>query len=463
MPTPQHYDALIIGAGQAGVPLARARATAGRRTALVERVHVGGTCINEGCTPTKTMVASARVAYLARRGADYGVRTGAVSVDMARVRERKAAVVESFRNGSQRRLESTPGLDLIFGEARFAGPHAVAVRSPGGERRLSADLVFLNPGGRAARPKLEGLARVPALDSTSIMELRELPEHLLVMGGGYIGLEFAQMFRRFGSSVTVVQRNAQLLPLEDEDVAAEVRAILEQDGLAVITSAEARCVEPTGTGGARLLIRTAGGDRVLEGSHLLLAAGRVPNTDTLDCSAGGIETDAQGYVKVNERLETSAAGVYALGDVKGGPQFTHISYDDFRLVRDNLLHGANATTRDRLVLYTVFIDPQLGRVGLSEKEARKQGLDVRIAKMPMSSVARAIEMDESRGFMKAVVDAGSRRILGAAVLGIEGGELMSVLQMAMMGNVTADTLRDAVFAHPLLAESLNNLFATLDA
>jgi pyruvate/2-oxoglutarate dehydrogenase complex dihydrolipoamide dehydrogenase (E3) component len=462
MTNPHHYDALIIGAGQAGVPLARALAGTGRRTALVERAHVGGTCINEGCTPTKTMVASARVAYLAGRGADYGVRTGAVSVDLPRVRERKRAIVQNFRDGSQRRLEATPGLDLIFGEARFAGPRTVTVRSAEGERRLTADLAFINTGGRPARPRLEGLSRVPALDSTSIMELGELPAHLLVIGGGYIGLEFAQMFRRFGSGVTVVQRNHQLLPLEDEDVAAEVRGILEQDGLDVVTEADARCVEPA-RDGVRLLIGTPEGDRVLEGSHLLLAAGRVPNTDTLDCAAGGIATDAQGYVQANERLETTAEGVYALGDVKGGPQFTHISYDDFRIVRDNLLHGANATTRDRLVPYTVFIDPQLGRVGLSEKEARHRGLDVRIAKMPMSSVARALEMDEARGFMKAVVEAGSHRILGAAVLGIEGGELMSVLQMAMMGNVTADTLREGVFAHPLLAESLNNLFATLDA
>jgi pyruvate/2-oxoglutarate dehydrogenase complex dihydrolipoamide dehydrogenase (E3) component len=408
------------------------------------------------------MVASARVAYLARRGADYGVRTGPVTVDLSRVRDRKRAIVESFRDGSQRRLESTDNLDLIFGDARFIGERAVAVAGRNGERRLTADLVFINTGCRSARPKLEGLARVPALDSTSIMELAELPEHLLVMGGGYIGLEFAQMFRRFGTDVTIVQRNAQLLPLEDEDVAAEVQAILEQDGLTVLTGADARCVEPAGDG-VRLLVRTPAGDRILEASHLLLAAGRSPNTDQLDCAAESIEIDAQGYIKTNDRLATSAPGVYALGDVKGGPQFTHISYDDFRIVRDNLLCGGDATTRDRLVPYTVFIDPQLGRIGLSEKDARKRGLDVKVAKMPMSYVARALEMDESRGFMKAVVDAGSRRVLGAAVLGIEGGELMSVLQMAMMGGVTCDTLREAVFAHPLLAESFNNLFATLDA
>ena len=465
MASTQHYDAIIIGAGQGGVPLARALAGAGRRTALVEREHVGGTCINEGCTPTKTMVASARVAYLARRGAEYGVRTGPVSVDLARVRERKRAIVESFRTGSQRRLEATANLDLIFGAARFTGLRQMEVRPAhnGGEpRRLTADLVFLNTGGRPARPAVEGVERVGALDSTSVMELDTLPEHLLVLGGGYIGLEFAQMFRRFGSRVTVIQRNAQLLPNEDPDVAAEVKTILEQDGLEILLGADSRCVTPNGAG-VRLGVRTPEGERVLEGSHLLVAAGRSPNTDALDCAAGAIELDDKGFVRANPKLETTAPGVYALGDVKGGPQFTHVSYDDFRIVRTNLLEGGNASTTDRLVPYTVFLDPHLGRIGLSEKDARKQGRKVRVAKMPMSHVARALEMDESRGFMKAVVDADTDRVLGAAVLGIEGGELMSVIQLAMIGGVTARTLRDTVFAHPLLAESLNNLFATLDA
>jgi pyruvate/2-oxoglutarate dehydrogenase complex dihydrolipoamide dehydrogenase (E3) component len=465
MANTRHYDAVIIGAGQAGVPLARALADAGRRTALVEREHIGGTCINEGCTPTKTMVASARVAYLARRGAEYGVQTGPVSVDMGRVRERKRGIVESFRTGSQRRLEATPNLDLIVGAARFTGAKQIEVRpapDAGEPLRLTADLVFLNTGGRPARPALEGVERVAALDSTSVMELATVPEHLVVLGGGYIGLEFAQMFRRFGSRVTVIQRNTQLLPNEDADVAAEVKTILEQDGVEVLLETDSRCVAPTASG-VRLGVRTPQGERVLEGSHLLVAAGRSPNTDGLDCAAGGIAVDDKGFVRANAKLETTAPGVYALGDVKGGPQFTHISYDDFRIVRTNLLEGGNASTTDRLLPYTVFLDPHLGRIGVSEKDARRQGRKVRVAKMPMSYVARALEMDESRGFMKAVVDADTDRILGAAVLGIEGGELMSVLQVAMIGGVTARTLRDTIFAHPLLAESLNNLFATLDA
>ncbi len=429
-----------------------------KRTVLIEREHVGGTCINEGCTPTKTMVASARVAYLARRAADYGVGTGPVAVDMGRVRERKRAIVKSFRAGSLRRIEATQGLELIHGEARFTGPRLVAADG----RVLEAGLVFINTGGRPAAPDVEGLDRIPSLDSTSIMELDRVPEHLLVLGGGYIGLEFGQMFCRFGSRVTVVQRARQLLPQEDEDVAQAVLEVLREDGIEILLEAEARRVEPVG-GGVRLTARTPAGEWVLEGSHVLRAAGRVPNTDRLDLQAAGVASDAKGFITVNSRLETSAPGVYALGDVKGGPAFTHISYDDFRIIRTNLLQGGAASITDRLLPYTVFIDPQLGRIGLSEKEARRQGRPYRVARMPMSYVARALELDEPRGFMKALVDPGSGAVLGAAVLGIEGGEMMAVLQLAMMGNVKYDQLRDAIFAHPTLAESLNNLFSSLES
>jgi pyruvate/2-oxoglutarate dehydrogenase complex dihydrolipoamide dehydrogenase (E3) component len=393
---------------------------------------------------------------------------------MAKVRQRKRAIVDSFRNGSQRRIESTEGLDLLMGEASFTGPKSVEVhvlsvvegRMNSGETRLlTADKIFINTGARPRKPSLPGLDSVPYLDSTSIMELDEMPEHLLVLGGGYVGLEFGQMFRRFGSQVTLVQRRGQLLTREDPDVAEEVASILREDGIGVLLDTHALRVEqaPDENGGRiQLTVRTPEGERSLTGSHLLVAVGRVPNTDQLNSTAAGIETDERGFIKVNERLETNVPGVYALGDVKGGPAFTHISYDDFRIIRTNLLEGGNATTADRLVPYTVFIDPQLGRVGLTEREARVQGHSIRVAKIPMTWVARTLEMDETRGFMKAIVDADTSQILGAAILGIEGGEIMAILQMAMMGRVSYTVLRDAVFAHPTLAESLNNLFVTLD-
>ena len=458
----QHYDAVVIGSGQGGNPLARALAQSGRRTALIEREHVGGTCINEGCTPTKTMIASARVAYLDRRSAEYGIAEDPVTVDMIRVRQRKRDIVESFRNGGEQRLEKA-GVDLIRGEASFAAPKELEVRlSEGGTSRLSADAVFINVGARPAAPPIEGLDSVPTLNSTTILELDEVPEHLLVLGGGYVGLEFAQTFRRFGSEVTIVQRGPQLLSREDADVAGAVAKVLRDDGIEVLLRTSALRAGRE-VGGIQLTVHTPVGARTLSGSHLLAATGRTPNTDTLNLEAAGVETDDHGYIKVDERLKTNLPHVWALGDVKGGAAFTHVSYDDFRIIRTNLLEGGNATTSGRLIPYTVFTDPQLGRVGLSEKETREQGLDVHVAKMPMSSIARAIEVSETRGMMKAVVDAGTGRIVGAAVLGLEGGEITAMLQIAMIGGVPYTTLRDGIFAHPTLAESLNNLFAGLEA
>ena len=458
----EKYDAIVVGAGQAGTPLSRALAEAGLRTALVERKHVGGTCINEGCTPTKTMVASGRVAYLARRAADYGVGTGPVTVDLKKVRERKRAIVDSFRNGSQSRIEQAANLDLIFGEARFTGPKSIEVRLPDGTTRsFSGDQFFINAGTRASRPKLDGLNEVASLDNASIMELDAVPKHLLVMGGGYIGLEFGQLFRRFGSRVTIVQSGPQLLTTEDPDIAEEVANILKRDGVAVLLNTRATRVGNDG-GNIRLDVAQQGNSVTLTGSHLLVATGRTSNSDTLNLAAAGIQSDARGFITVNDRLETSAAGIYALGDIKGGPAFTHISYDDFRIIRSNLLEKKNASTKDRLVPYTLFIDPQLGRVGLTETQAREQRRNIRVARLPMASVARALEVDETRGFMKAIVDAETNQILGAAILGIEGGEVMSAMEIAMMGKLPYTALRDGVFAHPTLAESLNNLFMAMD-
>ena len=360
----------------------------------------------------------------------------------------------------------TDGLDLLMGRAVFTGPDSVSVELRDGARRsLHASTIVVNTGARPALPPLEGLDRAPTLDSTSIMELDVVPERLLVLGGGYVGLEFGQMFRRFGAGVTIVQRGPALLAREDPDVADAVAAILREDGVEVLLGARATRVEPAGRG-LRLHVEVDGVTRQLSGSHLLVAAGRRPNSDGLGLEAAGVETDARGFVRVDERLRTNVPGVYAIGDVKGGPAFTHISYDDFRILRAILLdpsgEGRGATTRGRLVPYTVFTDPQLGRVGMSETEARASGRPVRVARLPMSHVARALEVDEPRGFMKAVVDGESGQLLGCAVLGVEGGEVMAILQTAMMGRLPYPALREAVFAHPTLAESLNNLFGALD-
>lgn len=458
----EHYHAIVIGAGQGGGPLAGALATAGQRVALIERKYVGGTCVNYGCTPTKTMVASAAVAHFARRAANYGVRVGSVSVDMTRVRERKQEIVEEFRSGSRESLEKKDGLELLRGEARFTGDRTIRVSlEDGGSQTLQADKVFINTGQSPVVPELDGLDSVPYLDSTSIMELGDVPEHLLILGGGYIGVEFSQMFRRFGSEVTIVQRADRLLTREDKDVTDEVVSILRDDGITVLLETDA--VRVAGEEGRlELTVKGSEGEKTLRGSHLLVAVGRQTNADSLNLGAAGVETDERGNIRVDERLETSTDGIYALGDVKGGPAFTHISYDDFRILKANLLHDGNRTTKDRPIPYTVFIDPQLARVGLSESQAKEAGHDIKVAKMPMKSAARAIETGRTRGFMKAVIDADTEQILGCAILSMEGGEIMSLIQVAMMGRLPYTTLRDSPFAHPTLAESLNNLFGTVE-
>jgi pyruvate/2-oxoglutarate dehydrogenase complex dihydrolipoamide dehydrogenase (E3) component len=462
MTNPRKYDAIIIGSGQAATPLSTVLAEAGLRTILIERTHVGGTCINEGCTPTKTMVASGRVAYLARRALDFGVHTGTVSVDLQKVRQRKRDVVDSFRNGSQAKIERTANLTLLFGEAKFAGPKLVEVAAKDGTTQFfTAKNIFINVGTRAARPKLDGLDDVPFLDNASIMELSKVPEHLLVLGGGYIGLEFGQLFRRLGSRVTIIQSGGQLLNNEDSDVASEVTKILRQDGIDVLLNAKALRVKQVNAD-IELEVQLKGRSSALLGSHLLVATGRQPNCDTLNLSATKIRRDTRGFIKVDSRLRTTVPGIYALGDIKGGPAFTHISYDDFRIIRDNLIRKKSRTTTNRPIPYTVFIDPQLGRIGITEREARAQKRQIQVAKMPMSAVARAIETDEKRGFMKAIVDRKTKRILGAAVLGIDGGEVMAVIEVAMMGKLSYTALRDGIFAHPTLAESLNNLFTAMD-
>ena len=463
--TSTNYDVIVIGTSQGGRFLPTDFAKAGRKVALIERGPIGGVCVNFGCTPTKTMVASARVAYLARRGAEYGVHTGPVSVDLRAVLQRKQGIVEGARNGYKNRLTALqgPGLDLLRGEAHFIAPKTLEVSlKNGGTREVTAPLIFLDTGDRPEQLAIKGIESVPVLNSTTIMELDTLPEHLFIAGGGYIGLEFGQMFRRFGSQVTIIQRRPRLLMNEDEDVSAEVTKILREDGITVLTETVPQRVEPLDDGRMRLTVRTSQREQQLLGSHLLAAAGRVPNTEALTPEAAGIRLDKDGSIQINEQLETNVPGVYALGDVRGRPAFTHASYDDYRIVRTNLLEHGSTSTHNRIVPHTIFIDPQLGRVGMTENEARSQGRTIRVAKLPMSAVSRALETGETRGFMKAIVDAETGQILGCAILGVEGGEIMTIIQVAMMGKLPYTALKDGIFTHPTLAEGLNALFMTLD-
>lgn len=456
-----HYDVIVVGTSQGGRFLPAELAKAGQKVALVERGQLGGVCVNRGCTPTKTMIASARVAHLARRGAEYGVRTGPVSVDLAAVRERKRAMVAGARQNYSSRL-AQDGLDLIEGEARFTGPKTLEVALADGEKRqITAPVIVVDAGTRPRPMDTPGAGGVTVLDSTSIMELDELPEHLIIVGGGYIAVEFGQMFRRFGSEVTIVQKAPRLMTPEDEDVSDEVAAILRDEGITVLTSARPVRVEPTDGGRLRMTVRTQDDELQLYGSHLLSAIGRIPNTEALTPEAAGIRLDDRGFVEVDDHLETSVPGVYAMGDITGGVAFTHSSYDDYRILHANLVKHEQASTRDRLVPHAVFMDPQLGRVGLTEREARAQGRAIRVAKLPMSAVIRANETGETRGFMKVVVEADSGQILGCAILGSEGGEIMSMIQVAMLGKLTYATMAEAIFTHPLFAEGLNTLFAMI--
>jgi pyruvate/2-oxoglutarate dehydrogenase complex dihydrolipoamide dehydrogenase (E3) component len=460
-PAGEQYDAIIIGSGQGGGPLSTALEAAGKRTALVEREYIGGTCINTGCSPTKTMVASARVAYLARRGPEYGVEIEGETVNQKVVRQRKRDLVTSFEAGSRRAIEAGK-VEIIMGEASFTGPKAIEIRlREGGTRTLRADLFVIDTGTRPADPPVPGLSSTPHYDSTTLMEVDEVPDHLLILGGGYIAVEFGQMFRRFGSRVTIVERGSQLLAREDPDIGEALRVIFEEDGIEVLLKSTVDAVSSGDDGTVCLNLKVGDEERALRGSHLLVATGRTPNTEALNLPATGVETTERGVIKVNTRLETTAEGIYALGEVAGSPAFTHISYDDFRVLRTNLLEGGNRTTEGRMVPYTVFTDPQLGRIGLTEREARKSYPNVRVATMPMANVARALEMGESRGTIKAVVDLDTEQILGAAVLGIEGGEIMAMFQLAIMGRIRYPILREAIFAHPTLAELLNNVFSRL--
>jgi pyruvate/2-oxoglutarate dehydrogenase complex dihydrolipoamide dehydrogenase (E3) component len=442
-----HFDAIVIGSGQAGNPLAFNLADQGWTVALIEKEHLGGTCINTGCTPTKTMIASAQVAHYARHAGQWGVHASDVAVDLAQVVARKNRIVEQWRSGNERKVSERQSIRLYRGQGRFVEPHRVRV----GDEVLEGERIFINTGARPVIPPIDGLDSVAYLTNVSILNLTELPEHLLVLGGGYIGLEFGQMFRRFGSRVTVIQRDAHLVPREDHDVTDELQKALESEDLRFVLNAQVTRIEKQDSQ-IVLQVATPGGPETVRGSHLLVATGRQPNTEDLDLDKAGVEVDAHGFVRVNNRLETNVPGIWALGDVKGGPAFTHISFNDFQIVYGNLIEGKNLTIDHRLVPYSVFTDPQLGRVGMTEKEARAAGHRLKIGKIPMAWVARAIERSETAGLMKIVVDAASDQILGAAILAAEGGELVQIIGFVMRAGAPYTLLKGAIYIHPTLAE-----------
>jgi pyruvate/2-oxoglutarate dehydrogenase complex dihydrolipoamide dehydrogenase (E3) component len=450
------FDAIVIGSGQAGNPLSFALVDHGWKVALIEKAELGGTCVNTGCTPTKTMIASAQVAHYARSAARWGVNASAVSVDLPAVVARKNAVVHQFRSGNQKQVDARRNLHLFRGQAKFLSPHKIQV----GNDTLESQRIFINAGTRPQIPKLPGLENIGYLTNESLMEITEIPDHLLVLGGGYIGLEFGQMFRRFGSRVTIIHRGAQILQREDPEIANALQKALESEGIQFHLNAESTKVEKQ-NGAISLTFQTKQGPASVSGTHLLAATGRVPNTDALDIQKAEINLDAQGYIKVNPRLETSVSGIWALGDIKGGPAFTHISYNDFQIVCSNLIEGKNLSIANRYLPYALFTDPQLGRVGLTEKEARASGKKLKIGAFPMSGVARAIERDETAGLMKIIIDAENDRILGAAILGIEGGETVQILGTLILANAPYTVLKGAVFIHPTLAEGFFRLMESV--
>ena len=456
------YDAIVIGAGQAGTPLSKKLAESGLKTLLIEKRWVGGTCVNDGCSPTKAMIASAKTCWTVANAKKMGVIVPDFKVDLKTILKRKNDIVHMMRENTEKGIGKTKNLDLVYGIASFTGKNQVAVSfDDGSTKEFKAEKIFINTGAKPDVPNIEGLSEIDYLNSTSILEIEEVPEHLLIIGGGYIGLEYGQMFRRFGSEITIVIPSKRLMPKEDEDISVEIERILELEKIKIYSKSEVHSVKKSGK---KIIVSldVDGSRKSIEVSHILVATGRIPQTADLHLDLTGVETDEHGHIEVNEFLETSSEGIYALGDVKGGPAFTHISFDDYRIIRTNLIEKGKASTENRLVPYCMFTDPQLGRIGITEQEAKDKGLNILVASMPNSSVARAIEAGDERGMMKAVVDAESGKILGASVLADQGGEIASVLQMAMMGGITYKEIMDTVFSHPTYSESLNNLFMTIE-
>ena len=453
----EHVDVIVIGAGQAGPPLAARCGAEGLKTVLIEREQMGGTCVNNGCIPTKTLVASARVAALARRAAEYGVMLDqGVRIDMPAVKARKDAIVQASRTGVTNWMANAKNVSVIHGQARFTGAHEIEV----GGRTLSADRIFINVGGRPSTPTLTGMDSVPFLNNISMMDVDFVPAHLIVIGGSYIGLEFAQMYRRFGAEVTVCEMGPRLIGREDEDVSDEVRAILEREGVSVRTGATCLSVERQGSG-VTVGVECDSGAPKIQGSHLLFATGRTPNTEDLGLDRAGIATDKRGYISVNDQLETSTPGVFALGDVNGRGAFTHTAWNDYEIVAANLFDGGTRRVTDRITAYALFTDPPLGRIGMSFNEARATGRPLLAAKMPMTRVGRAREAGETQGFMKIVVDAETKRILGATLLGLSGDEVVQSILEVMVADAPYTSINRGVHIHPTVSELLPTLLEGL--
>ncbi len=457
----RNFDAIVIGTGQSGSPLAGRLAKEGLRTAIVERKRFGGTCVNVGCMPTKTLVASARAAYMARRAAEFGVDVGPVAVDMKRVKARKDGIVGASTKGVENSLKSTDNLTVFEGHASFTGPRAVRVNGD----TLTAERIFINVGGRALVPKLPGLDKVPYLTNSTLLEVDFLPEHLVIIGGSYIGLEFAQVYRRFGSRVTVIEMQDRLIAREDEDISAAVKEILEAEGVEVRLNARCMTLDRQGDNlkGDQVVVNVdcAADPRPVIGSHLLLAIGRVPNTEDLGLDKAGVKVDARGFIQVNEELRTSTPGIWAIGDCNGRGAFTHTSYNDYEIVAANMFDGGKRRVSDRIATYGLFIDPPLGRAGMTAREARATGRKVLVAKMPMSSVGRAYERSETQGFMKVVIDAETKRILGAALLGIEGDEVVQSILGVMYADKPYTLINRGMYIHPTVSEMLPSLLEDL--
>lgn len=449
-----HFDAVIVGAGQAGPPLAGRLTAAGQTVAVVERKLVGGTCVNSGCIPTKTLVASAHTAQTARRSAEYGIGTGAVTVDMSKVKARKDGIVKTDREGVESWLEGMDGATLLRGHARFTDPHTLDVDG----RLISADRIFLNVGGRAVAPPIPGLDTVDYLTNVGVLELDSVPEHLVIIGGSYIGLEFAQMYRRFGAEVTVIERGRRLASREDDDVCAAIKDILEQDGITIHLGANDIRVFADGAGVA---VNTRADGTTVKGSHLLVAVGRQPNTDDLGLDAAGVETDQHGYIIVDDQLRTTVEHIWAMGDCNGKGAFTHTSYNDFEIVAANLLDNEPRKVSDRIPTYALYIDPPLGRAGMTVAQVRESGRKALVGKRPMTRVGRAVEKGETQGFMSVVVDADTKEILGAAILGVGGDEVIHCILDTMAAGAPYTTLTHTVHIHPTVSELVPTMLEEL--